>query len=211
MLLSSHGMNRCVGLTIALALGCVSWPAQGQMRITEYMYSGVGGEFIEFTNTGAQGINMTGWSYDDNSAISGTFDLSAFGYVAPGESVILAEDSAESFLTTWGLTDVTVIGENVTANLGRNDQINLFDAAGTLVDRLTYGDEDFPGSIRANGASGWVCAQALGADDPYAWMLSTAGDQQGSYVSLSGDTGNPGEYTTYVCPADPTTPGHRVA
>jgi hypothetical protein len=64
--------------------------AVGGMRITEYMYSGLGGEFIEFTNRSDAPIDMTGWSYDDDHAVPGAFSLSAFGVVQPGESVVLA-------------------------------------------------------------------------------------------------------------------------
>ncbi len=193
-----------LGFLVGLVgLSLVAGAAHAQMRITEYMYSGTGGEFIEFTNVGETAVDMTGWSYDDNSAVPGTVDLSAFGVVAPGASVILTETDATLFRTLWGLAGTGVIGGNP-ANLGRNDQINLFDAVGVLVDRLTYGDETFPGSIRTQGASGWVCAQALGADDPYGWILSTVGDQQGSYASSAGDVGNPGTFLSYVCPEAPT-------
>src|SRR6185312_7524044 len=106
----------------------VASSAAAEMRITEYMYSGANGEFIEFTNVGDAPIDMTGWSFDDDSETPGTVDLSAFGTVAAGESVILTETAAADFRTAWSLCDaVKVIGGNTT-NLGRDDEINLFDA-----------------------------------------------------------------------------------
>ncbi len=84
------------GLTYLLVCGNVV--ADAQMRITEYMYAGVNGEFIEFTNVGAAPIDMTGWSFDDDSAIPGTVFLTAFGVVNPGESVILTESPAALFI-----------------------------------------------------------------------------------------------------------------
>ncbi|MBN2216505.1 MAG: lamin tail domain-containing protein, partial [Pirellulales bacterium] len=135
--------------------------ARAEMRITEWMYKGAKinaaeeeNEFIEFTNVGSTNVDMTGWSYDDNSQTSGTVDLSAFGIVAPGESVILAEPNEADFRTEWNLAStIKVIGSNG-ANLGRNDEINLYDDSDTLVDQLTFGDEDFPGSIRTQCVSG---------------------------------------------------------
>jgi hypothetical protein len=47
--------------------------------------------------------------------------------VAPGQSVILTDETASDFATIWELSDVKIIGGN-TANLGRNDEINLYDA-----------------------------------------------------------------------------------
>ncbi len=118
-------------------------PVTGQMRITEYMSKGSGGEFIEFTNLGAEPVDMTGWSYDDESGIPGTLDLGGFGIVAPGESVILAEDPAATFESDWSLADVTIVGD-LTVNLGGSDVIHLYDASDTLVDRLSYQEDEGP-------------------------------------------------------------------
>ncbi|MBW7905569.1 MAG: lamin tail domain-containing protein [Phycisphaerae bacterium] len=167
------------------------------MRITEYMYQGNGDlyEFIEFTNVGDAAVDMSGWSFDDNSDTPFSVDLSAFGTVAAGESVILTDSDAEDFRTTWGLSPlVKIIGGN-THNLGRNDAINLYDDLAVQVDRLRYGDQDFPGSIRARFNSGNPASPAaLGANDPYQWVLALEGDIYGSWMSTNLDIGNPGQY-----------------
>lgn len=169
--------------------------AQAQMRITEYLYSGTPGEFVEFTNVGASAVDMTGWSFDDDSRTAGTMDVSAFGVVNPGESVILTEAAANDFRASWRLCDrVKVIG-GLSANLGRNDEINLFDAADTLVDRLTYGDQDVPGTIRAQDVSGIVSAAGLGADNAGEWTLSADGDAEGTWTAESGNIASPGRST----------------
>lgn len=167
--------------------------ASGQMRITEWAYSADGGEYVEFTNVGGAAIDMSGWSYDDSSQLPGELDLSAFGVVQPGESVIITEATEAAFRTNWALApSVQVIGE-YTNNLGRADEINLYDNGGSLIDRLTYGDEVFVGSIRTQGASGNpVSAAALGANDVFQWELSTVGDVYGSYAALTLEVGNPG-------------------
>lgn len=178
----------------ALVSLAVAAPAAAEMRITEYMYSGANGEFIEFTNVGATSVDMTGWSFDDDSQAPGTVDLSAFGIVAPGESVILTETAAADFRTAWSLCDaVKVIGGNAT-NLGRDDEINLFDAAHTLADRLTYGD-DVLGGPRTQNASAWVSAAGLGVNTITEWTLSAPNDGEDSYASSGGDIGSPGKST----------------
>ncbi|HYF14092.1 MAG TPA: CotH kinase family protein [Phycisphaerales bacterium] len=182
-------------LTIKYNFGAV-----GGVRITEWMYSGLGGEFIEFTNISQDPVDMTGWSYDDDHAIAGAFDLSAFGVVQPGESVILAEAAASAFRSAWGLAPgVRIIGGLGSAgvggnNLARNDEINLYDAADTLVDRLTYGDQSFPGTIRTQNFSGQATCANIGQDSVAGWVRSAVGDAFGSRASSAGDVGNPGAY-----------------
>lgn len=135
--------------------------AQPRMVITEWMYQGgtaTGGEYVEFTNVGDQPADLTGWSFDDSARQPGSFDLSPLGTVLPGESVLIAEDPAEVFRSVWGIGGgIKVVGElglKTGSNLGRSDEINLFDADGDLVDRLTYGDETFPGTPRTRWVSG---------------------------------------------------------
>ena len=173
------------------------------MRITEYMYSGANGEFAEFTNIGSTPIDMTGWSYDDNAHTPGAVSLSTFGIVQPGASVILTETAVDSFRKSWALCNgVGIIGGN-TDNLGRNDQINLYDNKGHLVDRLTYGDQNFPGTIRTQNKSGYVSAAAMGIDSIAGWILSVVGDAESSYTSEGGDIGSPGKSSRATVTFDP--------
>ncbi len=84
-------------------------------------------------------------------------------------------------------------------NLARNDEINLFDGSDLLVDRLTYGDQTFPGTIRTQNASGQTCLETIGQDDVAGWVRSTVGDAQGSFAATSGDVGTPGSYGAATC------------
>jgi len=166
--------------------------AQADVRITEWMYSGGSGEFIEFTNLGATAVDFTGWSYDDESRLPGGFDLSGFGMVGAGESVIITETLADTFRLDWGLAaTVKVLGE-YTNNIGRADELNLFDGSGSLVDRLAYGDNTIGGPRTQNASGRAGSATALGVNDATQWVLSSLGDVEGSYASLSGAVGSPG-------------------
>lgn len=186
----------------------------GKICITEYMYnpagSGTTGEFVEITNTGDAAVSMTGWSFDDNSRLAGSFSLSGLGTIQPGESAIITEISAANFRTEWSLAaSKKVIGGN-NQNLGRSDEINIYDASNNLVDRLTYDDQTIPGSIRTNGASGWTTYVNLCTNNIAGWQLSVVGDAQNSYQSSAGNIGNPGSYTFCITPsiqvASTTTP-----
>ncbi|MBL9162014.1 MAG: lamin tail domain-containing protein [Planctomycetaceae bacterium] len=189
-------LSRCLLILIFAAL---AQPARAAIRITEWMYNGAGagnlGEFVELTNLGAAAVDFTGWSFDDSSRAPGSQSLSGFGLVPPGESVILTDSTAANFRTNWGLSAaVKVVGGN-TNNLGRGDEINIYDAANGLVDRLTYGDQDIPGSIRTQLVSGNPgSAAAIGANNALLWKLSATGDAFGSTASALNELGNPGRF-----------------
>ncbi len=198
--------------TLALAAAlCLAAPAMAQVQITEWMYSGSSGEYIEFTNLGPSTIDFSGWVYDDDSRFStvatGGFSLSALGLVKAGESVVITESDASVFRTNWSLpASVKVLGA-YTNNLGRADEINLFDATGTLIDRLTYGDTIYPGTIRAQNAGGTpVSIAALGPQTvvPGNWVLAATTDSYGSYLATTGDAGNPGQFILAAVPEPET-------
>ena len=181
-------------------LGGLAAQAAGQVQITEYMYSGLDGEFIELTNVSSLPVDLDGWSIDDKSAIAGTYDLSLAGIIDPGESVLVTDRVAANFVASWSLGTTTVLGGNAISSLGRNDEIHLFDASGATVDVLAYGDEDFPGSIRTRETSGQGCDAGLGVNDIYRWTLASEGDAWGSTTSVNGDVGSPGVYGLVSCP-----------
>jgi hypothetical protein len=199
---TNTSVRRALGAA-ALALSCAGG-AQAQVQITEWLYNT--SEFIEFTNLGSTAVSFVGWSFDDDSRVAGTVSLSDFGLVNPGESVILTEDDAADFRAAWGLAaSVKVIGGNAT-NLSREDEINLFDADGQLVDRLTYGDQT-RGTVRTLAASGNpLSLDGLDETTPISWVLASAGDAYGSRLASNGAIGNPGYFALAPVP-EPATVG----
>ena len=155
----------------------------GQIVITEWMYNPIGrarSEFVEVTNIGGEPVDMTGYSFDDDSRAPGTFSLAGLGTLAPGESGLIVETTAAAFRTEWGLDATVKVAAGNTNNLGRGDEINIFNGA-TLADRLTYGDQTFPGSIRTQGISGVpTTCLPLGANNVGVWVFSAVGDGRGS-------------------------------
>jgi predicted extracellular nuclease len=185
-------MKRLVMVGVIVLFGRV---ALGTMVISEWMYNGSGagstGEFVEFTNVGPDPVDMSGWSFDDNSQTPNTIDLSALGVVDPGESVILTDETAADFATIWGLTGVGVVGGN-SANLGRSDEINLFDAADNLVDRLTYNDQVGQGPRTQNTSCNIPASDYVHTVAQSTWILAAVGDSYGSWASSRGEIGSPG-------------------
>jgi predicted extracellular nuclease len=182
--------------TLAAVALAAAGSAHANIQITEWMYNGNGptGEYVELTNLGTTAVDFTGWSFDDSSRTPGSMSLGGLGLLAPGASAILAEADATLFRSTWNLgANVAVVGGN-THNLGRADEINLYDASGALVDRLTYGDTVVLGTVRTQNFSG--NPGSLADLQPFVvtpgWVLASVGDGFGSYASALGDVGNPG-------------------
>jgi len=183
----------------AIAIGLVAVPtaalaADSDIRITEWEYNG--SEFIEATNLGDAPVDLSGWSFSDSGRTPGDLPLDALGSIAAGESFLISEDSAADFRAEWGLAEtVKVLGDNG-VNLGRGDEINLYDAADELVDRLTYDDEAGDGdpakAVRTHEHSAWLPESAIGQNTASAAVLSTVGDAEGSWASLGGHVGSPG-------------------
>mgnify|MGYP001163347071 CR=1 FL=1 len=197
--MSSNQTIGAVGLTMSLAF---AGSALGAIRITEWMYNGAGGtarEFVEITNTGGSAIDLTGWSFDDNSRTPGSFAIGALGILAAGQSAIICEPTEAAFRSAWGLSAaIKIIGGN-TNNLGRADEVNIYDAMGALVDRLTYDDQTI-GGPRTQGISGNIAFANLGANAANLAAASAVSDSYGSYASSNGDIGNPGTYSDIPAP-----------
>lgn len=212
-------MSRAVGAlavtavagALAIALPTAASAADApSVRITEWMYNPVAssGEFFEITNLGSAPVSLAGWSFDDDSETPGTVPLDSLGTLAVGQSAIVTESADATFRSEWGLgADVKILAGNTT-NLGRADEINIFngpDAVANLVDRLTYNDQG-TGKVkgpRTQGVSGIPKTEAaVGANDASQWQLSTVGDAEASWKSTAGDIGSPGK--SRFAPTDTT-------
>jgi len=176
--------------------------ATSGVAISEWMYNPVGspGEFVELTNFGPTAVDFANWSFDDNTEQPGSESLAAFGIVQPGQSVVFTEAAADAFRSAWGLSaGVEVIG-GITNNLGRSDEINIYNG-NTLVDRLTFNDQG-SGSVkgpRTQGTSGRPgSAAVIGTNNASGWVLSAVGDVEGAWKSTGGDIGSPGRTSFHV-------------
>jgi len=191
-------MSKQVVSVAALAMGLsFASSAMGAIRITEWMYSDQ--EFIEITNTGAAAIDLAGWSFDDSTRTPGSFAIGSLGILAAGESAIISESAAADFRTAWGLSAaVKIIGGNAN-NLGRSDEINIYDSFNNLIDRLTYNDQTI-GGPRTQNKSGNIAFANLGANAANLAIASVGGDAFGSFASVNGEIGNPGIYSDIPAP-----------
>lgn len=146
----------------ALVAATAASNAQSALKATEIMYTGLYGEFVEYTNTNANGgvsFDLEDIEYSDNHNFSTGYvvDLSNTGspvLIAPGQSFIVTEAAVEIFDLAWyalpsGTTTVTrpaslvaVVGD-VSVNLGRGDIAQIRDSFGPL-DVLRFDDQTAP-------------------------------------------------------------------
>lgn len=181
-------------LPVCLLFAAFVRPAEAAMMITEFMYQGqdtAQTEFVEFTNVGSTPIDMTGWSFDDDSNQPGSLDLSGFGIVEPWQSVVITDALAADFRALWNLDpSVKIIGES-DEGLARNDIMYLYNASNAPVDVLAYGDQNFPGSPRPRFAGFTTNPANYGTNDISEWYASTLADGI-SFLSDASDVGSPG-------------------
>jgi hypothetical protein len=174
--------------------------ALGVIRITEFMYDGVDKEFFELTNVGSTAIDVTGWSYDDNSAVPGLHFLSIFGVIAPNESVVVTEGSEAIFRNRWRNSPTTRLLTNNHENFTSSDRIHIWDASNTLVDTIATGRS----GLRADGVSATTSIENLGQNNIAGWYFSSLGDRDRSYLSLNGNLGSPGIFNPAPVPEPAT-------
>lgn len=103
------------------------------------------GDWFELTNSGPVAVNITGWSWDDDSMEPGSAFFGGLTSIAAGQSIIITEEpigSAAQWSADWGISGVTVItlGGSNFRNFGANgDSIYIFDASNNVVASVTFG------------------------------------------------------------------------
>lgn len=138
------------GLIAAIAALAIAAPGSAQIIISEVHPNGSGGgasyaaDWFELTNTGAAPVNITGWSWDDDSFTPGVGLFSGVSIIQPGQSVVfLGGANNAAFSSFWfgaspppGFT----LGNMTGPGLGTGgDQVWVFDAANTLVTAVAFG------------------------------------------------------------------------
>lgn len=186
--------------------------AGADIQATEIAYGGLAsgahayasdtgdGEYLELTNVGDAAQDMTGW-YDDvaqGANPPNRLDLSGFGTIQPGESVIITDLSAADFRTEWGLkpsvkviTDKQGVTPAVTMN-GGPDTIAIGNTTG-VAENLSY----VAGDLTTKGVAAFVNYGQLASTSLASGWTKTAlvGDSEGSWTSASGAVGSPAAST----------------
>jgi hypothetical protein len=113
--------------------------------------SAVGQDWFELTNTGSSSIDITGWSWDDDSQNPGTAILQGVSSIGAGQSVVFVDGngtaaSTVDFINTWfnGSAPANfVIGYYDGPGLSTSgDEVNIYDNTNALQAQAIFGASD---------------------------------------------------------------------
>ena len=167
--------------------------ASADLVITEVMSSSAHGggtnnaDWFELTNNGRAAFDLTGYSWDDDSATAGSANFGGVTSIAGGESVVFTGENVgaeASWRADWGLSAairVVNLGNSVFQNFGSSgDALNIYNAADSLVIGLTIpaATQGFTFEYDQNGNS---------------LDLSVAGENGAFRAVRNGQTTNPGD------------------
>ena len=147
--LRTLGSSRATRAALACALSLVLWPTAAHAASTTIVLNEVevdtpgtepATEWVELRNVSAGTIVLTNWTLTDNTASDTIPSLS----LGPGETVVLATDSAEFFAAHPGFTGSCVV--SITGSIGgglgnTGDRVILKDASDVVVDSMSYGSD----------------------------------------------------------------------
>lgn len=171
-------------------------------------------DYFELTNFGSAPVDITGWSFDDESAdIADAEPLVGVSTIAPGESVVIfqldendpndaAFDPAGElalFRSLWGGLAGVQVGYHGGAGLGKGDAITLFDATDTVALALEYGmttpEQTHAGDWAAGNTDGsdvFENQSAIYAPGAPVGFVTAGPGVLGSFANTDGDYGSPG-------------------
>jgi len=192
-----------------------------------------GADWFELTNYGTQPVNLAGWMMDDSSASFSTAVTMTTGggssVLAPGHSIVFAEDPADSSVTSGSESTATLnsdlpglesafenawfpsgtapasfaFGDYGGKGVGLStsgDGVTIFDANGNTVDEVRFSGS---GVFENPGLAGEGPA-ASEAVAPSVTTLAQAGIAN-AFTDSAGETGSPGVYvpTAAITEIDP--------
>jgi len=185
-------MKNRLGKTAAVigAVLALSVSARGEIIITEVMSNsdhggGPGnGDWFEVFNNGAASIDLTGFSWDDESAEPA---LQVFPGIVldPGATLLVVNESAGNIAdwqAMWNLPGNALVQDNSIDFAGLDadgDAIHIFDASDVEVASVTFGDSEGGG-------------KSFEFDNTGASLDFSVAGENGAYVALNDGDGGDG-------------------
>lgn len=129
---------------------CLSATTRADLVITEVMSSSshtnaaANGDWWELYNSGSSAVDLTLYSWDDNTATAGSADFNGLTINA-GQAIIICQETIgaeQAWKDLWGISDVTVVnlGNTEFQNLGSTgDEIHLYDPSSNEIASVSFG------------------------------------------------------------------------
>lgn len=201
-------MKRHLGILIMSA--SLTALAPGAIVITEVMsVSGHGGgagngDWFEIYNSGSSAVDLTGWSWDDDSDTPGTHNFGGASISAGGTLLFVDENATLlPFWTNdvWGLTgsaDLVVLGNagsGFSGFGGSGDTIHVYDASDAEQATVTFGSATSGSSFEWDSAGNSLGVSILGENGAFQALLDGddgAADDDPSAYGAGSDFASPG-------------------
>jgi hypothetical protein len=107
-----------------------------------------GARFVELYNSDSQWLSLKGWTLrrytNDNAEVSSTIDLS--GFVIEGNSTFVISPNASEFELVYGFPPNHSVSTNSPADSNGDDNLELVDPFGTVIDSYGVVGEDGTGT-----------------------------------------------------------------
>jgi hypothetical protein len=107
-----------------------------------------GARFVELFNSDSQALDLKGWTFrrytNDNTAVSSTIDLS--GFVIEANSTFVISPNASEFEMVYGFPPNHSVSTNSPADSNGDDNLELVDPFGTVIDSFGIIGEDGSGT-----------------------------------------------------------------
>lgn len=168
--------------------------AAGELLITEIMYNSAETtdvEWFEVYNAGSAELDLTGWWVIDDNASHTPIPLS--GTLAPSSLMVMAGTEALFTAKYPGVTNLFPAcfqTYGVEWSLGNSgDQLNIYDAANTLVDSVLF-DDAAPWPTTPDGSGPSLLLIGDGCADHSSGACWTAGQNDGTPGVLTGTVAN---------------------
>ena len=152
--------------------------------------TGYNADWFEIYNYGDTVVNIGGFSWDDESDISGTSVFPSVT-ISPGEAIVVLDDvstNKDAFLAEWKLYpgSVTIVANDELTgsfpSLSQNgDGVYLYDASGAALTNSLY--------------SAATAGYSVEFDTTGTFTGDAVDGTNGAYTSLEGDVGSPGNLT----------------
>ena len=159
-----------VGLNMVGTINVTAGADPADLVISEIMYNNPGGddyEFVEIYNNGDNAVDMNGFQMGGVTYTFGSYTLAAGGYV------VVAENGT-ALSADLGLSGVDVFTWTDGALSNGGETVSLLDAAGTVLDEVTYSDGGgWPSAADSGGPSLVLCDFDADNNDPANWQPST--------------------------------------
>ncbi|HPD47710.1 MAG TPA: lamin tail domain-containing protein [Anaerohalosphaeraceae bacterium] len=176
-------------------------PPEDEILITEIMYhpfnaahplvEDIGEEYIEIHNPGPAAVSLAGWRFTDG--VDFTFPAVTIG---PGQYLVVASDTVKFAAKYPNVTNVVGGWDGRLSNSG--ETIELTNAAGRVIDRITYADQgEWARRILGpvdNGHRGWTWADDHDGDGKSLELISLSmpNEYGQNWAASIADHGSPG-------------------